>query len=101
MKFREATIAWTPADMPNPDGTMPNEPEGWKGRVIVAARARVGDADDYSHQAQTVATPPDEVVRTLLGLFHMMVVRDGVDLRAAHAALLNIEEYAQALAYDH
>ena len=33
-------------------------------------------------------------------LFHTITVRDGVDVAAAHAAFLNIDEYRKAIAPD-
>jgi hypothetical protein len=90
-------IAWTPADdtfwktagqvvvVPHPD--FEDLSEGYR-KTTGACFAAFHEASD------------DQRLAMILLDFHSMVVRDGIDPRAAHAALLVIDEYRRAISPD-
>lgn len=103
MKACEALIAWTPAD---PVPGFPPDPMA--GKVRVGLRANKGQrcwADAYEMTGgadfpEVRALRGDASKARLFIDFHTLVVRDGIDPKAAHEAFLVIDEYRTSISHD-
>lgn len=102
MKMRDAFTFWTPAhctDMATA-GQVAVFERGTRPREAIAAGTGhlFSDGAAFRHIAEEKRFI--ESSRQALIHFVTMVVRDGIDPQAAHAALLDIDEYAESLSLD-
>ena len=98
MKQLEAIIAWTPARWAD------LRPET-AGQVVVLPLAQAQEAKLFAMRAgassSALATLSDEErIARLFIEFQTLVVRDGIDVQAAHRAFLAIDEYRFRIAPD-
>lgn len=98
MKQLEAIIAWTPARWADlrPDTA---------GQVVVLPLEAAQEAKRFAMRAgassSALATLSEEARITRLFIdFQTLVVRDGIDVQAAHKAFLAIDEYRYRIAPD-
>lgn len=99
MRAYEALIAWTPKSW---------ESDRWIPGCKVGPLTHADDPDWTWPYAFTGGAAyldrrklqGHESVKLLFVDFHTIVVRDGVDLQAAHEAFLAIEEYRQTISRD-
>lgn len=91
---KDTVVAWTPA--------------GWGGRHETQGQVRLAPRPPFDAvkpfafwtYASKRGQCPDQALAQVFIQFHTMVVRDGIDPRVAHEALLGIDEYAAAIAPD-
>ena len=101
MKFRNAMYAWTPLSWP-----ATGSKAGTIGMVKVGPHPdTTGWSEPYSHSAGScylaLKNDPEIVqVAQLFIDFHTMIVRDGIDPRAAHREFLKIDEYRERISRD-
>lgn len=98
MKQLEAIIAWTPARWAD------LRPET-AGQVVVLPRGEAQEAKRFAMRAGAsssalAALSEEERIARLFIEFQTLVVRDGIDVQAAHRAFLAIDEYRFRIAPD-
>lgn len=92
MKISEVILAWTP--------DCPEYPAGFRGKLrLFAAGTPEADLQLFTHRAgrgSPRAHDPRREVREAyaVGIATLMIDRDGLDFRAVHQAMLQVEEYA-------
>lgn len=85
-----AMIAWNPNSAEAAVGIWPDRLR-WSRHYAYTS----GACDTDIHKMTD-----DQQKRFLLATFNAMVIRDGVDPKAAHQALLGIRQYREAIALD-
>src|SRR3954447_6393890 len=98
MRARDAVVMWTPDKPWIAD-------ESARGKVAVVARVdkRFSErrALGYSMWMPVAGTEHGITVVAMIFIhFHTLVVRDGIDVQAAHKAFLAIDEYHERISPD-
>jgi hypothetical protein len=90
MKLVEAMYGWNRNSNEIGVGPWPDT-TGWSDRYSLTGGARYKSIREM---------PLDQQVAQVFIDFHMIVLRDGVDVQAAHRAFLKIDEFRGSLAPD-
>jgi hypothetical protein len=96
MKAIESMVAWTPCDYDGPSagqvrvGRWPDE-MGWSDPFLMTSGACYIDRHKLTAHERRALVFID---------FNTLVVRDGIDVQAAHKAFLAIDEYRQFISPD-
>lgn len=96
MKAENTTIAWTPAWTDSP------KTEETRGQVILAPvppRSAIDGFAQWVYAANRQQSAEAQIAQVFVH-FHTMVVRDGVDPKVAHDALIKIDEFREAVSPD-
>jgi hypothetical protein len=97
MKAYNAVIVWTPS---NVEGIPPELRGSVEVRTLQSCRDWTKPPYSRSCGAVDRRYPSPENLMMLFIDFHTLVVRDGIDPKAAHEAFLAIDEYRQRISYD-
>jgi hypothetical protein len=100
VKAYNAVIVWTPSNIDN----IPPELRG-KVEVRTPQSCRDWTKPPFSRSCganlrSTRALRGDAAVMVLFIDFHTLIVRDGIDPKAAHEAFLAIDEYRRRISHD-